>query len=415
MADIAGLRSTVRQWYPLALVYLSVGLAVAMSAPFLTLFLTTEVRVDPVYVTVYLIVAPLTSVVMSTLVGRLSDRKPIRRQLLIGASLIGSANSILYSVVRDYWILLFLVATAAAIAGCVVPQIFAYARTAMRSSDRGAMATSSLRTLFSVAWVAGPPLAAVILAAGGFIAVYLISAVMWSVAALVAYLWLPELDNARPVTGSDPSDALPAAANAPRRVIVLTIAAFLMLQSAANLSVQLVSVFVTNDLGGDVRDSGLILGLCAGLEVPLMLILGATSSRVPLRKLLLAGPVFAVAYFSVAAVATHTWQLGVAQILNAAAIAAIQGLGIAYYQDLLPRHPGRASTLYSNGFPAGAMLGAPILGVAAHVGYRFGYAAAAVLSAGGLILLLLNRPTTNERPAAIEPDLRIEMAVAAGE
>ena len=175
---------------------------------------------------------------------------------------------------------------------------------------------------------------------------------------------------------------------------MLTQAAFVLLQCASSLSVQLVSLFVLHDLGGHVSDSGLILGLCAALEIPLMLGLGAMSVRVPMRRLILIGPVLAVAYFSVAAITSHTWQLAVAQILNASSIAVIQGLGITYFQDLLPREPGRASTLFSNGFPVGAMLSGPILGAAAHLGYRFGYGAAAVLSAGGLVLLLVNRPPT---------------------
>ncbi len=285
--------------------------------------------------------------------------------------------------------------TATATAACLIPQVFAYARTAMRGSDRAPMAISSLRTLFSVAWVGGPPLAAVVLSAGGFTAVYACAAGMYAVAALIALRRLPELEPAH--VDADPA-APAAAAETSRRLVALTLAAFVLLQCATSLSVQLVSVYVTHDLGGDVRDSGLILGLCAGLEIPLMLGLGLLSSRVPVRRLILAGPVFAVAYFSLAAVTSHTWQLAVAQILNASSIAAIQGLGIAYFQDLLPGHPGRASTLYSNGFPAGAMLAGPIIGAAGHLGYRFAYASAAVLSAGGLVLLLINRGPTTDRP-----------------
>ncbi len=91
--DETAARGTVRQWYPLALVYLSVGVSSAMAAPFLTLFLTTAVRADPVHVTIYLVVAPLSAVVVSTLLGRLSDRRAIRRRLLIGAALAGCVGS----------------------------------------------------------------------------------------------------------------------------------------------------------------------------------------------------------------------------------------------------------------------------------------------------------------------------------
>jgi MFS transporter, SET family, sugar efflux transporter len=102
-------------------------------------------------------------------------------------------------------------------------------------------------------------------------------------------------------------------------------------------------------------------------------------------------------YFALAAGATHTWQLAAGQLLNAASIAAIQGLGVTYVQDLLPSQPGRMSTLYSNAFPAGAILAGPVVGAAAHIGYRGAYAVAACLAAGGFALLLVNPPARARR------------------
>jgi MFS transporter, SET family, sugar efflux transporter len=208
------------------------------------------------------------------------------------------------------------------------------------------------------------------------------------------------------------ADSAPAAStDAAARVIRFTQGAFVLLQCGATLSVQLVSVFVRHDLHGTVRQAGLILGLCAGLEVPLMLGLGVLASRVPLRRLILIGPLCSIAYFALVAISTHTWQLAVLQILNACSIAAIQGIGIAYFQDLIPAHPGRASTLYSNAFPAGAMLAGPILGVATHIGYRYGYAAAAVLGVAGFVLLQMNRssalPAAAEGAVPVERDSRV--------
>ena len=115
------------------------------------------------------------------LVGRLSDRRPIRRTLLIAASVAGLIGSAVTAVVRDYWVLLGLTATAVALAASLFPQTFAYARQVLTRDDpdRAAMGISTLRTVFSIAWVAGPPLAAVLLAAGGFVWVYGAAAVMY--------------------------------------------------------------------------------------------------------------------------------------------------------------------------------------------------------------------------------------------
>ena len=404
------LRVAVRQWYPLALVFLTVGLSTAMAYPFMTLFLTTAVGADPVRVTVYLVVAPLSAVVVSALLGRLSDRHPIRRRLLWGASLSGCVAFGLTAFIRDYPVLLTLTVTATATATAVLPQAFAYARTVLAGSDRAAMTMNTLRTLFSAAWVAGPPLATVLLTAGGFRAVYAMASAMYGLAAVVVLLGLPEpvavgTAEMTEVTGATGATE-PTRPDATPMVVWLTIAAFVLMQSAANIGAQSLSLFVPRDLGGSVRDAGLLLGLCAGLEIPLMLALGVLSTRARLRYLVLAGPLLSATYFVLAAATTHIWQLAVGQLLNAASIAAIQGLGITYVQDLLPGQPGRMSTLYSNAFPAGAILAGPVVGAAAHFGYRNAYVVAGVLALVGFGLLLANRPA-DARPLS-EPAFSLD-------
>ena len=94
-----------RALLPLGLVFLAVGISTAIIGPFLSLFLSDAVHAGPVRVTVFLVVAPLSGVLASTLLGRLSDRRPIRRALLIGASLAGLIGCVLIAVIRDYWIL----------------------------------------------------------------------------------------------------------------------------------------------------------------------------------------------------------------------------------------------------------------------------------------------------------------------
>jgi SET family sugar efflux transporter-like MFS transporter len=393
------LRSTARQLAPLATVYLAVGLAVAMVAPFMTLFLTTSVHANPLQVTLFLIASPVASMIVSTMLGRLSDRRSIRRQLIVLSAFAVALSSALYAVLRNYWVLLALVVTVYAIGGALLPQVFAYARTAIGASSRAGAAISALRTLFSIAWVAGPPVAAWVLTSGGFSAVFAVSAGMYVVAGLLALTRLRNL--AEPVQPERPEHSEPSttamAADASRRTIALTVVAFTVLQAATGLTVQSMPLFVSRDLGGSVGDAGLILGLCAGLEVPLMLGLGALSVRIPLRRLIVLGPALCVVYLAFGTFSTAIWQLAVLQLVNAASIAVIQGLGITYVQDLLPSQPGRASTVFSNSYPAGMMLSGPILGAAGHFGYRFSFGAALVLSVLGLVALWLSRRASASR------------------
>ena len=428
VTDVLSGRSSVtrlvRLLLPLAVAFLAAGLSTALVGPFLSLFLTTSVHAGPVQITVFLVVSPLAGVVASTLLGRLSDRYPIRRKLLIGAAIAGLVGSALTAVLRDYWLLLIVSVLLTSLAGAMFPQTLAYARQVLTRDDpdRAAMGTSALRTVFSAAFVAGPPLAAVLLRLGDFRYLYGVAAATYAIAALVAIFWLDELATpaispavpAVPATPVDVASAMPVIAavspdglsgdpsNDPtndvdqpaeaRWVLLVTAVAFTALQCPMTLGTQALPMFLSADLGGGTSDAGLLLGLCAALEIPLMLGLGALTTRIPVRTLVLVGAACGVTYFGVATLATGVWMLGVTQVVNAIFIASVSGLGISYLQDMLPGHPGRATTLFTNSFPLGAMLAGPLYGVAQQVGFRAAYGMSAALCLIGLVVLLLVRP-----------------------
>ncbi|MEV6305804.1 sugar efflux transporter [Actinoplanes sp. NPDC051861] len=380
--------SLSRRLLPLGLVFLNTGIATAVVGPFLGLFLSTAVEASPIQVTFFLVTASLSGVAVSWAIGRISDRRPMRRLLLIIAALAGCAGSGLTAVIRDYWVLLALTATATAIAGSLFPQSFAYARQVLQQDDpnRAALGISALRTVFSIAWVGGPSLAAFLLEVGDFQYVYGTAALMYLIAALVVVRWLPEVEApAAPREGEDAPPRTPW-------VIYPLLAGFALLQTSMVLSVQAMPLFVTTELGGTVGATGLILGLCAALEIPLMLGFGLLSTRMPLRRIILAGAVCGVVYQAVVASADSVWMLAVAQVPNAIMIAAVSGLGISFFQDMMPRYPGRATTMFTNMFPIGQILAAPLFGLAQEFGFRLAYGLNLGLSVLGLALLLIFRP-----------------------
>ncbi|MEV6489137.1 sugar efflux transporter [Actinoplanes sp. NPDC051633] len=385
----------VRVFLPLGLAFLAVGLSVALFVPFLSLFLSTEVHASPIQVTVFLITGPLAGVLVASRIARLSDRRPIRRKLMIGAAVIGVVGCLLTAVIRDYWVLLALQVTAIAIAGSLFPQSFAYAREVLQRDlpERAAMGITALRTVFSIAWVAGPPLASLLIETGGFRLVYVVAAATYATAAVVAALGLPEV---RPAGVRGETDAGIEPPPSRGRQILIT-AAFTALQCPLTLGVQALPLFISEDLGGRVSDAGLILGLCAALEIPLLLGMGWLTTRVPVRSIIVGGAACGVVYFLIAASAGAVWVLLAAQIVNALFIAAISGPSISFVQDMMPDQPGRATTLFTNTFPIGAMLAGPLLGVAARFDYRWAFAMNAALCALGLVLLLAMRTRRSPR------------------
>ncbi|MGK5680019.1 sugar efflux transporter [Actinoplanes sp. URMC 104] len=396
--------SMSRRLLPLALIFIAVGIGTSFVGPFLALFLSDGVHASPLRTTVFLLVAPLSGVLVSSLAGRLSDRRPVRRKLLLTAAFGGMAGAALTAFVRDYWALLAITVTLTALAGTLFPQSFAYARQVLQQGDpkRAAMGISTLRMLFSVAWVAGPPLAAFVLADGGFTYTYSLVAVMYAIAALIVWRFLPEVTapegHAERVERQAPE--------APRSTVFLLVAGLTVVQTAMTLGVQAMPLYVSTELGGDVSQAGLILGLCAALEIPLLLGFGALGSRLPLRRLILAGVGFGIAYQLIATTAGSVWVLAAAQLLNAAFIAAVGGLSITYMQNLMPAHPGRATTMVTNTFPIGQILAAPAFGLAQHFDYRLAYGVNLGLCVLGLLLILVAR-----RGRRIVPDVPREQVL----
>jgi SET family sugar efflux transporter-like MFS transporter len=96
-------------------------------------------------------------------------------------------------------------------------------------------------------------------------------------------------------------------------------------------------------------------------------------------------------YFAVASWTSELWVLGLAQLGNAAFVAAMTGLGISYVQDMRPGQPGRATTAFTNAYPIGSLLASPVLGAAAQFGYRMPYLVATACCGFGAALLWLAR------------------------
>lgn len=371
----------------MASVITAVGLAHALAMPFLALFLTTEVGASPVALGAFLLISPLAGLVASTWIGRLSDQRAVRRNLLVAGGLAGAVGSVLFAVLRDYWSLLVVSVTLLALASSLLAQVFAYARqsTERDGSSRAPLVISSLRTLLSVAWVGGPPLAALLLAKLGYAGLYIGSGVFYAVVALITAR-MPELGG----TGDTEVDE---GSRLPFRLVAIPTAAFVLMFASQTLGVNAIPLFVTDVLHGTAGDAGLILGLCAALEIPLIMWFGVLAAKMDLRRLVGLGAVVALAYHSVMLSTSSVWHVLAAQVLNAIVISAIMGVGILFFQALAPDRPGFTTTLYTNTITLGAMIGGPLLGLAQQIGYRSAYLMCLVLSAIGLILLVVTGMT----------------------
>ncbi|SER55521.1 MFS transporter [Lentzea albida] len=370
-----------RTFLQLSVISVVSGVSMAFALPFGSLFLTQEIKVSPFQLGFFLIVSPLAQVVASTVMGRLSDGRVQRRYLLAAGGVAGAVGYGLFAVLRDYWFLLGTSVVFIALTGALLPQLFAYGRQVSRGPS---MVVSVLRTLLSVAWVAGPPVAALLVAKTGWVGLFASTAILQlGVAALALALPVP------PARTEEEAAEEEEAAGPARGNMVVVSAAFLFLQGAVALAVSGLPLFITTELRGTAGDAGLAMGLCAALEIPMMLWFGSLANRMSQHRLVVIGAVISLSYHGLMLFTDSVWHVMAAQVLHATVISLIMGVGITYFQSLDPGRPGHATTMFSNTQIVGGMVAGALLGVSQGLGFRWVYGFSLAMCVCGLVLLLV--------------------------
>lgn len=362
-----------------------VVLAEATAGTYFTLFAANRAQMSPLLLGVLLSGTAVSSVAVSTWLGRRFDRKPSRVPILL-ALLATAGGNMLLTLTTNHGLLV--------LSGCVLlgpgtaalPQLFALARKRL---DRSGAVTAErgmalLPAVDSTAWIVGPALGVGLITAFGFGGVFVASALC---AVLAGMILLVAKVHAPAITESERSSTT-VTVRPPLRAMGFTGLSFIVFHMAMFIGSVALSIVVTRDLGGTNGDIGLIFSLSAFLEVVVMLCLVVVPFKSQRQLLISAGFIFFAFYFGVVALAPALWMFVAAQALRAVAIGLVSGQGVSYFQALMPDQIGSATTLYANTSQVGSVLsGITAGGWAQAYGYRSLFVLCAALSGIGLVLL----------------------------
>lgn len=328
-----------------------VGIAGALQSPTLSRFLTFEVNVNSRLVGLFFSVNALASIVGSFLLAKYSDKKGDRRYIVIFCCLMGIANSITFAFTRHYLVLITLGVLFAALSSAAMPQIFALAREYAVKTGRNVVAFNSLiRAQLSLAWVFGPPISFGLAINFGFTAMYLTGMSMFMVAMLFVAVFLPSVE--KNPTSQLNNEAELQAANQPlwKNTNVLCLLLSTVFMWTANM-MYIIDMPIYVDVVLHLSDSlpGVLMGLAAGIEIPVMLIAGYLVPHLGKRNLFFIAIVCGLIFYFGMIFCTGKYALLALQLFNALFIGIVANIGIIYFQDLLPTRMGVASTLFNNG------------------------------------------------------------------
>ncbi|RKS87395.1 SET family sugar efflux transporter-like MFS transporter [Orbus hercynius] len=342
-----------------------IGIAGALQAPTLSRFLSYEINVGPVYVGLFYSINAMASIIGSFWVAKYSDKKSKRRDIVIFCCLMGMANSLTFAFTRHYFVLIMASLCFASLASAAMPQIFALAREYAVKTGRNVVTFNSLiRAQLSLAWVIGPPLSFALAVNYGFTTMYLCAVVMYLVAMLVIVSFLPIVDrnpvNALDIASLDVNPDIPLIKN--KSVVFLFLATVFMWTANMMYLIDM-PLYIDSVLHLSTSLPGFLMGMAAGIEIPVMLIAGYLVPYVGKRNLMLAAIVCGALFYIGLLLFTHEFALLALQILNALFIGIVANIGIIYFQDLLPTRIGVASTLFNNGVTCSVIIGGLMQGI----------------------------------------------------
>ncbi|MFC3913769.1 sugar efflux transporter [Pseudaeromonas sharmana] len=374
--------SFLRSVAPFMLITFLSGCAAALFVPTMSLFLSQEVKVSPFAVGIFFTCNAVCGIMVSQFLARRSDRKGQRRKLIFLCMLAGAASCLLFAFTRSYWLLITAGILLMSIGATASPQIFALAR---EYSDRlgrsGVMFTSWMRAMFSLAWVVGPPIAFAVSLNYGFMHLFLFGLGIYLLSALVVHLGLP-------VVHRDASANLEMGPVQNNQTVRWLFASSTLFWTCNNMYLIAMPLYVTSQLGRTEGLAGWMMGTAAGLEIPIMLIAGWLCSRWRKHSLLMISGVAAIGFYVAMLTQTEPFLLLLSQVGNALFIGILAGMGMLYFQDMLPGQAGVATTLFTNSIRSGAILaGALAGGIAEYYDYHAVFIAALLMSIIGLMCL----------------------------
>ncbi len=366
----------------LAVAFLT-GIASALQTPTLSLFLETEVKVRPALVGLFFTGSAVIGILVSQFLAGRSDKQGDRKSLIFLCCMLGALGFTLFAWSRNYYLLLLVGVLLTSFGSTANPQMFALAREhADRTGREAVMFTSIMRAQVSLAWVIGPPIAFALALGFGFKVMYLAGAAAFVLCGLLVWKRLPSM----PKTAA--TNAPLAAPRQHRRDSLLLFVACTLMWTANSMYLINMPLYVVHELRLPERLAGILMGVAAGLEIPIMLIAGMVAKRCGKRCLMRGAVVAGVLFYCGLLFITGSWPLIALQLLNAAFIGVLAGIGMLYFQDLMPGQAGTATTLFTNTIRVGWVIAGAIAGAVAEIwNYHAVFYAALAMAAGATLCL----------------------------
>ncbi|HGU5621626.1 TPA: sugar efflux transporter SetA [Escherichia coli] len=366
------------------LVAFMMGVAGALQAPTLSLFLSREVGAQPFWIGLFYTVNAIAGIGVSFWLAKRSDSQGDRRKLIIFCCLMAIGNALLFAFNRHYLTLITCGVLLASLANTAMPQLFALAREYADNSAREVVMFSSvMRAQLSLAWVIGPPLAFMLALNYGFTVMFSIAAGIFTLSLVLIAFMLPSV--ARVELPSE--NALSMQGGWQDSNVRMLFVASTLMWTCNTMYIIDMPLWISSELGLPDKLAGFLMGTAAGLEIPAMILAGYYVKRYGKRRMMVIAVAAGVLFYTGLIFFNSRMALMTLQLFNAVFIGIVAGIGMLWFQDLMPGRAGAATTLFTNSISTGVILAGVIQGAIAQSWGHFAvYWVIAVISVVALFL-----------------------------
>lgn len=366
------------------LVAFMMGVAGALQAPTLSLFLSREVGAQPFWIGLFYTVNAIAGIGVSLWLAKRSDSQGDRRKLIIFCCLMAIGNALLFAFNRHYLTLITCGVLLASLANTAMPQLFALAREYADNSAREVVMFSSvMRAQLSLAWVIGPPLAFMLALNYGFTVMFSIAAGIFTLSLVLIAFMLPSVARVE-----QPSEnALSMQGGWQDSNVRMLFVASTLMWTCNTMYIIDMPLWISSELGLPDKLAGFLMGTAAGLEIPAMILAGYYVKRYGKRRMMVIAVAAGVLFYTGLILFHSRLALMTLQLFNAVFIGIVAGIGMLWFQDLMPGRAGAATTLFTNSISTGVILAGVIQGAIAQSWGHFAvYWVIAVISVVALFL-----------------------------
>lgn len=176
------------------------GVAGALILPTLSTFFADQVGVSPFWVGIPYAGIALGSIGYNHWIGHWSDSLRDRRLLVALLCLVGVGGTLIFAFSRHYWLTSASAVFLLSLAMVSFSQILAYSLEFAETHlplERIVLFNAVVRAQVAFAWVAGPPLGFLMASHFGFTCLYLVTACLFALVALLSVKLLPALSRAQ--------------------------------------------------------------------------------------------------------------------------------------------------------------------------------------------------------------------------